>query len=300
MIKTRRSFLLLLIALMLCIPMVGILLTVHSTMAQNSTIEITKVARVDGNFLEVDVVNHGNSDVSVSVGGFSYSNAPRPPYESPYAFNYGSPLSPYFINDAYHYTVSYANVSIDPWCQDWASVPAGQMVRLFTQGRLQNIDNWIAYRALVCENWQFRQLYPDTKVAYIGTIYHDARVPTVLYGGQSRSYHFCFDDPRNCGLTRGEGGRLVFGLYKFSGGTPQLSDLLCDRQITFYIDNEPVSGKSWYNVPAVAITNGISTGLDFSPQDTMTLSPGMHMFTAGFLGDSTYGPSSLKLIFRVA
>ena len=105
----RRSFLLLLIALMLCIPIFGILSTIPSTTAQNSNIEITKVARISGNFLEMDFVNHGKSDVSVSVGGFYYFDAPTPPYEIKY-----NEVSLYFVNDAYHYTVSYENVSTEP------------------------------------------------------------------------------------------------------------------------------------------------------------------------------------------
>ena len=172
-----RSFLMLLIALILCIPILGILSTAPSTTAQNSDVEITKVARVGGNFLEMDFVNHGKSDVSVSVGGSYYFNAPTPPYEIKY-----NKLFLYFVDDAYHYAVSYENISTESWTQFWTPVPAGKTVRCFTQGTLQNVDNWVVYRAQVlCENWQIRQLYPDMKLAYIGTGYHDARVPTVLY-----------------------------------------------------------------------------------------------------------------------
>jgi len=293
----RRSFLLLLIALMLCIPIFGILSTIPSTTAQNSNIEITKVARISGNFLEMDFVNHGKSDVSVSVGGFYYFDAPTPPYEIKY-----NEVSLYFVNDAYHYTVSYENVSTEPWTQFWTPVPAGQTVRCFTQGTLQSVDNWVVYRAQVCENWQFYQLYPDMKVAYIGTGNHDARVPTVLYNDGRHSMGgkhlpFFLGDPQHYELTRGDSSSLVFGLYKFSGGVPQESDLLCGRRLNFYIDDTPAPGVLWYhNSSSCVVASG---GLSISPQDTATLSPGMHMFTAEFLGDSTYGPSSCKLIFKV-
>lgn len=170
----------------------------------------------------------------------------------------------------------------------------------------RNGDNWVVYRAQVCENWQIRQLYPDTKVAYIGIGYHDARVPTVLYydgrhSSGDKYFPFFLGDSQYGELMRGQNYSLAFKLCKFSGGVSREGDLLCGLGLNFYID-KCAPGESWH--VNSSINNGVcyamySDVLRLSPQDTATLSPGMHIFTAEFLGDPTYGPSSCKLIFRV-
>ena len=144
----ERSILMVLIATMLCIPMFGMLPMIAPTTAQNSNIQITKVGRVDGNFLEMDFANYGKSDVWIQVDGILYRNAPA---TLPTTLDIITHIMGfYFVNDVYHYEV-----------HQWAPVPAGQTTQLFTQGDLQNVDNWLVYNVRVYEDGQFRLLYPE-------------------------------------------------------------------------------------------------------------------------------------------
>ncbi len=294
-----RSFHTLLIVIMISTPIVGAFTKVESTAAQNSSIDITKVARVGENFLEWDIANNGESNVWVAPYAQVYMQTAIAPYYEKIM----PKIDPVFINDAYHWSLCCAG-SANGYSGRWVNVPAYGVTRVYSQGELPPCAKWVVYNALVYHNGNTSTLYPVDKYTNVDIGYNDARRPTLIWYNSWHSYpHVVFYEPeKDYGwIVQGQSQHLMFAVEALPYN--QSEWMLQGKWANFYIDNQPAPSTSGscnytlgYSDPH-AVSDSVF--LTLSPQDTSNLSPGMHLLTVNFSGDSIYGPSTYKVIFRV-
>jgi hypothetical protein len=304
----KNALLILFIITVLVIPPSGAIAA--KTTTQPSGVEVTKVARVGGNFLEWDIANFGSSEVWVAPCADIYMPIPTAPYFSKIDIigSMGQSLG------GEQYTI--VGIITDqgfPYSYrgfGWMNVPAGGSVKFYSHGIVPLYARWVGYNVQVYSDG-FHQLYDGKKYVDISTDYSDPRVPTAI--GTNFLWGVTLDPGRNVLTTHGGVGYAgVFDILIFaptipSNAPPVPYKQLCGYSTNFLIDGSPAGGNrsvipidpSTGQCQWVASGGSPSVALALSNQDIAKLSLGMHVLTVDFPGDNTYGPSSCKLIFQV-
>ena len=280
----------------------------HVTPTQQAGVEVTKVARVGGNFLEWDIANLGLSEVWVAPCADIYMPIPTAPYFSKIDImgSMGQSLGGEqytivgIITDQ-GFSYSYGGFG-------WMNVPAGGSVKFYSHGVVPLYARWVGYNVQVYSDG-FHQLYDGKKYVDISTDYSDPRVPTAL--GTNFLWGVTLDPGRNVLTTHGgAGGSFDIVIYAptiFLDRPPVGYKQLCGYRVNFYIDDGSIDGNqtvipldpSTGQCQWVASGGSPSVGIGLSNQDIAKLSLGMHVLTVDFPGDNTYAPSSCKLIFQI-
>jgi len=281
------------------------------TATQPADVEVTKVVRVDENFLEWDIANFGSSEVWVAPCANIYTPIPTAPYYSKIDIigSIGRSLGGEQYNIAGIITdrgfcYSYRDFG-------WMNVPAGESVKFYSHGVVPLYARWAGYNVQVYSDG-FHQLYNGAKLVDISTGYSDSRVPTAI--GTNFLWGVTLDPGSNVLTTNGGAGyagtfdMLIFAPTIPSNASPVPYKQLCGYWANFLIDGSPAGGNRSVT-PIDPSTGqcrylGVSGGspsvvLILSQQDIVKLSLGLHVLTVEFPGDVTYAPSSCKLIFQV-
>ena len=299
----KNTLLILFIITVLVIPTSGAITAKTST--QPSGVEVTKVARVGGNFLEWDIANFGSSEVWVAPCANIYMPISTAPY-----FSKVSIIGIYGGYDGYDIAgiITDRGVPHPYHWFGWMNIPAGESVKFYSHGIIPLYARWVGYNVQVYSNG-FHQLYNGKKYADISTDYSDPRVPTAM--GTTFMFGFTLAPGRNVFTTYGGAGGgfdiIIFAPTIFLDRPPVGYKQLCGYRVNLYIDGsltdgnqsviplDPSTGQClWvhsYGSPSVRVS--------LSNQDLARLSIGMHVLTVDFPGDNTYAPSSCKLIFQV-
>jgi len=301
----KNTFIILFIITSLIVPTGGAITT--KTATQPSGVEVTKVVRVGGNFLEWDVANFGSSEVWVAP----YANIYMPINTAPYFSKIDIIGGGASLGGESYYIIGIITDRGIPHPYHgfgWMNIPAGGSVKFYSHGIVPLYARWVGYNVQVYSNG-FHQLYNGKKYVDISTGYSDPRVPTAV------GTNFLF------GVTLGL-GRNVLTTYGGAGGgfdilifaptiplprAPLTYKQLCGYRVNFYIDGGPTDGNQSVIPPDPStgqcqwfVSGGSpSVRLRFSYQDIAKLSLGLHVLTVDFPGDATYAPSSCKWIFQV-
>jgi hypothetical protein len=282
----------------------------HVTPTQLAGVEVTKVARVGGNFLEWDIANLGSSEVWVAPSADIYMPSPTAPYFSKINIMGsrgqslgGEQYTIVGIITDHGFPHSYGGFG-------WMNVPAGGAVKFYSHGVVPLYARWVGYNVQVYSDG-FHQLYDGKKYVDISTDYSDPRVPTAL--GTNFLWGVTLDPGGNVLTTHGGVGYAgVFDILIFAPTIPSNAPSdqykqLCGYSTNFLIDGSPAGGNrsvipidpSTGQCQWVASGGSPSVALVLSNQDIAKLSLGMHVLTVDFPGDTTYAPSSCKLIFQI-
>ena len=306
----KNTFIILFIIMSLIIPTGGAITT--KTATQPSGVEVTKVVRVGGNFLEWDIANFGSSEVWVPPCASAYMPISTAPYFSKISI---IGVINQIGGGEYYDVVGIITDRGVPYPYHgfgWMNIPAGESVKFYSHGIVPLYARWVGYNVQVYSNG-FHQLYNGKKYADISTCYSDPRVPTAM--GTNFLWGVSLTPGRNVITTYGGGSVGVFHIVIFAPTIPSLHEPLTYKQLcgygtNFYIDGNPADGNQFVspidpatgqcNYSTRLISGGFpSVGLGLSNQDIAKLSIGMHVLTVDFPGDTTYAPSSCKLLFQV-
>jgi len=267
-------------------------------------VEVTKVVRVGGNFLEWDITNFGSSEVWVAPCANVYMPISTAPYFSKIGIIGGKDYDGYDVAAI----VTDRGVPHPYHLLSWMNIPAGESVKFYSQGIVPLYARWVGYNVQVYSNG-IHQLYNGEKYADISTGYSDPRVPTAL--GTNFLWGVTLIPGRNVLTTYGGVG-ASFDIVIYAPTIPLDRPLvgykqLCGYRVNFYIDGGPTDGNQTVTPldPSTGLCQWVTSGgspsvsLGLSNQDLAKLSIGMHVLTVDFPGDNTYAPSSCKLIFQV-
>jgi len=299
----KNVLLILFIITVLIIPTSGAITTKIAT--QPSGVEVTKVARVGGNFLEWDIANFGSSEVWVAPCANIYMPISTAPYYSKVGI-----IGIYGGYDGYDIAgiITDRGVPHPYHWLSWMNIPAGESVKFYSQGVIPLYARWVGYNVQVYGDG-IHQLYNENKYADISTGYSDSRVPTAL--GTNFLWGVTLTPGGNVLTTYGgAAGSFDIVIYAptiFVDRPPVGYKQLCGYRVNLSIDGDPTIGKltvlpldpSTGQCQWVASGGSPSVGIGLSNKDLSKLSLGIHVLTVDFLGDNTYVPSSCKLIFQV-
>lgn len=305
----KNTFIILFIIMSLIVPTGGAIAT--KTATQPAGVEVTKVVRVGGNFLEWDIANFGSSEVWVAPCANIYMPISTAPYFSKIDIigSMGRSLGGEQYNIVGITTDRGFSYSYHGF--GWMNVPAGESVKFYSHGVVPLYARWVGYNVQVYSNG-FHQLYNEKKYVDISTDYNDPRVPTAI--GTNFLWGVTLDPGSNVLTTHGGTGYAgVFDILIFAPTTPSNATSvpykqLCGYWVNFLIDGSPAGGNrsvipidpSTGQCHYLAVSGGSpSVILILSQQDIVKLSLGLHVLTIDFPGDATYAPSSCKLIFQV-